>query len=154
LEYTVRYETYKYDENELSIYYFKGDEQSITVQIYNPSRDNYIDKMMCIPKNIPRMRKVNTFGVHFVIDDVEDFFYLFKKWLYFDHNDNWDNFKQNFGQLLKQFYEQKHFENHRVPHFLKIIEQARKKQPIHDVFRSEDMTNQILRAGFSIRRHS
>ena len=75
LEYTVRYKTYRYDENELNIFYFNGDEQSIMVQIYNPSRDNYIDKMMCVPKNIRRRRKVNTFGVHFVIDDVEDFFY-------------------------------------------------------------------------------
>ena len=152
LEYTVRYKTYKYDENELSIYYFKGDEQSITVQIYNPSRDNYIDKMICVPKNIRRRRKVNTWRVHFVIDDVEDFFYLFKKWLYFDHNDNWNDFKKEFGLLIRQFYEQKHYEINTGPQFLEIMKKAREKQqPIHDVFRNEDLTKQIVRAGVLIR---
>ena len=155
LEYTVRYKTYKYDENQLSIYYFTGDEQSITVQICNPSRDNYKDKMMCVPKNIRRKRKVNTWRVDFVIDDIEDFFYLFKKWLYFDHNDNWDNFKQNFGQLLEQFNDQKHYEINTAPQFLEMMKKAReRRQPIHEVFRNEDTTNRIVRAGFSIRRHS
>jgi len=154
LEYTVRYKTYKYDENQLSIYYFTGDEQSITVQICNPSRDNYKDKMMCVPKNIRRKRKVNTWRVDFVIDDIEDFFYLFKKWLYFDHNDNWDNFKQNFGQLLEQFNDQKHYEINTAPQFLEMMKKAReRRQPIHEVFRNEDTTNRIVRAGFSIRTH-
>jgi hypothetical protein len=108
--------------------------------------------MMCVPKNIRRRRKVNTYRVDFVIDDIEDFLYLFKKWLYFDHNDNWDNFKQNFGQLLEQFKDQKHYEIYTAPQFLEIMKKAREKQPIHEVFRNKDLTEQIVRAGYTQRR--
>ena len=38
------------------------------------------------------------------------------------------------------------------PQFLDIIKQARKKQPIHEVFRNEDLTKQIVIAGYTQRR--
>ena len=63
-----------------------------------------------------------------------------------------DDFKENFKLLIRQFYEQKHFEINTGPQFLDIIKQARKKQPVHEVFRNEDLTNQIVGAGYTQRR--
>ena len=145
------YRTYKYEVNWLIIYYYKGDEQYIEVQIYNQSRFGE-DTMTYLPKNIPRVKRVDTWGMSFIINDAQNFFDLYKKWLYLDHNNDLDDFKENFKLLIRQFYNQKRFENHRGPQFLKIMEQARKKQPIHEVFRNEDLTNQIVGAGYTQRR--
>ncbi|MFM7853158.1 MAG: hypothetical protein ACKO96_14860, partial [Flammeovirgaceae bacterium] len=96
---------------------------------------------------------MDTWGLSFVIIDAQDFFGLFKKWLYLDHNNDLDDFKEEFGLLIRQFYEQKHFEINTGPQFLEIIKKARKKQqPIHEVFRNEDLTNQIVGAGYTQRR--
>ena len=142
------YKTYKYDANMLTISYCKGDKQYIVVQIYNLSRVTGEDMIMCVPKNIPRTKRVSTGDVPFVINDAQDFFDLFKKWLYLDHNNDWDDFKKEFRLLIRQFYDQKHYEINTAPQFLRIMEQARKKpQPIHEVFHNEHLTEQILEAG-------
>ena len=141
LGYSVKYKTDRQEDSELRIYYFKAKDQYVEVAMQHKYSTN--DRMIC--------------GLHpghgremwtsFVINDPVDFFYLFKRWLYFDHHNLWSICLQRFRRIVDEYYIQKH----KSQYFLEIVRQARKNQKIHEVFRNEDLTNQISRAG-SVKR--
>ena len=82
------------------------------------------------------------------MNNYEDFLYVFQRWLYLDHHVNNQYFNKNIQHIFKELNDQKAYEKHRSGQVLDIMRQARKNQNIHDVWRNEDLTNQIVRAGF------
>jgi hypothetical protein len=144
LRYEVIYKTYVHEYNQLNIFYFKDNDQSIVIQIKNASREQ--DKMMytIYPEHDHEY-------VPFVITDAEDFSYLFKKWLYFDHNNEWYEFLYAFEQIVNQLDDQKKFEKFRSQQWLDIVRQGRKKQRMHQVLQDENLTRMIVDAGLTRR---
>ena len=89
--------------------------------------------------------------VPFVITDAEDFSYLFKKWLYFDHNNEWYEFLYAFEQIVNQLNDQKIYEKFRSQQWLDIVRQGRRKQRMHQVLHDENLTRMIVDAGLTPR---
>ena len=97
--YKVQYETYTWEFSELSIYY-NIKEKSILIRIENGEHEEFLvpHEIWYCPNN-PRVFDLD----NFVFKNYEDFMFLFKKWLYLDHNET-DTFFPTFRQICTEYF--------------------------------------------------
>lgn len=144
LSYIVNYKTDRNEDSKLVMTYLKENDgliQVVMIHTYSSS-----DGISFAPHQ--RQHGLSESNRRISMNNSEDFLYVFKRWLYLDHNVNNQYFFKNIQLIFKELNDQKAYEKHRSGQVLDIMRQARKNQNIHDVWRNEDLTNQIVRAGF------